>query len=493
LENNFDKIFQYSLLPSESLFKKELLGDFINICHNTQFNTRIGDNMPFSLYLIELMVFMCDLLAINRVNVADINSNDVVVCNCYAFAFYNSGVGKGRTYNILHDLFKPVREKMKENFETKKIALITAIQLQNLPKNQERQEIKEINKQMTYVNSQSDFTRAGIRNIYDAYLYFDKPIGGLFQYFDEFSDYLVSLKGNTLKNDALSAMYGLYDKGKLGGSALADRKIAEMDFFPVNLLGVSHFVTLIEKNIFNEFVGRLNGGLARRSLFACESQKELDLLKNKSKINHRENPLGFLQENDKPFDYESFNYLQNYLIQIIKNSRINNCLILNEDAKIIYKLYVKECKDRAEKTVDKTLSVEKLNRFWKVLKLSAVFHALNSQLNNNIITCNDILQSIYIVEYFGFHLERFLSIIPDTDTDILFNIFNDKIDTWLTVYDIAKHKYFRKINIGNRYPRQWIIDNMKGVIEYAKYNNCELIREKYKFMLRKVGITADEL
>ena len=81
-------------------------------------------------------------------------------------------------------------------------------------------------------------------------------------------------------------------------------------------------------------------------------------------------------------------------------------------------------------------------------------HALNNKFEDNVITVEDIRQAIYIVEYFSFHYERFLTGGGADDIDIILSIFKENKNKWLQMKDLTRHHDFKKLAFKGRTARQ---------------------------------------
>jgi hypothetical protein len=91
------------------------------------------------------------------------------------------------------------------------------------------------------------------------------------------------------------------------------------------------------------------------------------------------------------------------------------------------------------------------------------------------------------MEYLGFHFERFLEVESETDIEILFNILKDKT---MTIHEIIKHKYFKKIELKGRFPASFILENINILTSYAKSKGYELIKKADNISLLQIEVST---
>ena len=462
---NFEDFYDYSLLNLESNFDRFKLGYFVNAFYDNNFNLTSSDNIPFSLYLVGLLPFICRLLTLNQVYISLPNEiNSKIPINCYSFGFFGSGGGKGRVASALSEIMSEYSKRLKNKFDIQRNKLILELQQKGYTQKQESQLIDELKRTFKGNDLLGDITTAGFRSSAEKFSQFEKPIGGIFIIIDEFSEFIRYCMKNELKNDTLTTFFKIYDNGKLAGTQLKEKSYESIDFLPTNIVMTGTYKKLQNGDIGQFFRQKLDEGLARRAIMALPSANEMAFFEKRNNDDYLKNPIEHFnsQKTMNTFIYQN---LKKEIIEIIDNSENLKELKLDEDALLIFYNYKEHCYQRSKNIKDELLKVEMINRFWKALKLAGVYHCLNTKLGTSVLGLDAFRQAIYTVEYFGFHFKRFIENENVLETDYIIKILLENIDKLMTGRDISRHRYFKEIKMGRRTPKQFLKDNTQQIRE----------------------------
>ena len=480
---DFKDYFKYSLLDNENDFNRIYLGDFINKFYDNHVDI---DKIPFSLYLVELLPYVGRILTLNQVHIVHSQQqNKKIPINCYSLAVFKSGGGKGYIKSILDGLFSNYTD-----FELKKVFDARCCQLIQEAHNnpdynavQLKQAIRDLKIEFQGIDSVRDITRAGIRNLGETLKKFDKPTGGVFIYIDEFAKYLNSAKNNDIKNDFISAALEISELGQLEGTILAKEKFEGIKFLPVNMLMATTGNRLMQGDLSKEFIDMLIDGWARRLLIAYPLNDTMSKENSNDGLMF-EDPKLFLQLNKSNWDVESYNSLKLTIDLIIKNSYDRTELYLSDECWELVELYRHYCEYMGKKQKEGSLiQIELLNRHWKALKLVGIIHAIDSKMNNSLISIDEYRKAVYIVEYFSYHLNRLVLGRVYTDIDFLLDVFKDNLDKEIGLNDIYQNPNMRNINLKYKQFTTWFRENIIIIKQELERQGYQLKSKNFKYKL----------
>lgn len=314
------------------------------------------------------------------------NGNDIIL-SYYGINFLPSGWGKDRVPNLINqnlinftqDYMERVIKDYKEEYEQQE-----EYKIRQLDKKQQKQAEFELQQKINnfrYLNTEiHDATVLG--------LYADAEIisrigkGSLFLRIEELGDYIDGITtGNKQKKELFEKLKEISDGRFTATTISGDNKRRTLNNIPVSALLYSdfeNFKTTRNREYLNKM---LRTGISRRSFIFMEEIKPVNQA---------------IPSHEKQRALTEAQQLSEEIRNIFNNIQPNSYLMSDEAHARIDK-YKNECIDKYnEEVVQKNITIQGLDikeSWWKILKLSVVYHILNEP-HNILIRASDIEEAI---------------------------------------------------------------------------------------------------
>lgn len=314
------------------------------------------------------------------------NGNDIIL-SYYGINFLPSGWGKDRVPNLINqnlinftqDYMERVIKDYKEEYEQQE-----EYKIRQLDKKQQKQAEFELQQKINnfrYLNTEiHDATVLG--------LYADAEIisrigkGSLFLRIEELGDYIDGITtGNKQKKELFEKLKEISDGRFTATTISGDNKRRTLNNIPVSALLYSdfeNFKTTRNREYLNKM---LRTGISRRSFIFMEEIKPVNQA---------------IPSHEKQRALTEAQQLSEEIRNIFNNIQPNSYLMSDEAHARIDK-YKNECIDKYnEEVAQKNITIQGLDikeSWWKILKLSVVYHILNEP-HNILIRASDIEEAI---------------------------------------------------------------------------------------------------
>lgn len=314
------------------------------------------------------------------------NGNDTIL-SYYGINFLPSGWGKDRVPNLINqnlinftqDYMERVIKDYKEEYEQQE-----EYKIRQLDKKQQKQAEFELQQKINnfrYLNTEiHDATVLG--------LYADAEIisrigkGSLFLRIEELGDYIDGITtGNKQKKELFEKLKEISDGRFTATTISGDNKRRTLNNIPVSALLYSdfeNFKTTRNREYLNKM---LRTGISRRSFIFMEEIKPVNQA---------------IPSHEKQRALTEAQQLSEEIRNIFNNIQPNSYLMSDEAHARIDK-YKNECIDKYnEEVAQKNITIQGLDikeSWWKILKLSVVYHILNEP-HNILIRASDIEEAI---------------------------------------------------------------------------------------------------
>ena len=450
------------------IYIKKLLSTKENLCFSSGFSVMLAHlSRPLNFYKI-------------NIHLTQESNKPYVPMNIYIMNILSSGGGKGLSNNVMEDLL---------SFEKSKNDFINEVFMSENPSKEDKIILEKL-KSLSKCEILNDATTAGLRNLHKGFkdsinnLNILNDFGSAFYNLEEFADYLET--SGSFQKDFLSSLKEIYDLGNLGGKVLADNVKEPIKKFYVSFVASTTDKTLQENgkvsSLFNQY---LISGNARRSLMAVPGIIEFEKINNKAKKNDGLN-LRELFEATRYNSEDSCDLLRQKISQkvtrfkeMLQNDK--NSIELTSEAYFYYSVYKKYCSRRAENISGSILKVEMENRHWKALKISGLLMLYVEDY------CHEInekyyLEAIKIVEYYSFHLKRFLRNRVMGVADKIAEILIDSIKNGITRKDLMGNNEVNSYRPSNMTSSKFIESQMSEVEELLEHYGyrLEIIKGGYR-------------
>lgn len=314
------------------------------------------------------------------------NGNDIIL-SYYGINFLPSGWGKDRVPNLINqnlinftqDYMERVIKDYKEEYEQQE-----EYKIRQLDKKQQKQAEFELQQKINnfrYLNTEiHDATVLG--------LYADAEIisrigkGSLFLRIEELGDYIDGITtGNKQKKELFEKLKEISDGRFTATTISGDNKRRTLNNIPVSALLYSdfeNFKTTRNREYLNKM---LRTGISRRSFIFMEEIKPVNQA---------------IPSHEKQRALTEAQQLSEEIRNIFNNIQPNSYL-MSEEAHARIDKYKNECIDKYnEEVAQKNITIQGLDikeSWWKILKLSVVYHILNEP-HNILIRASDIEEAI---------------------------------------------------------------------------------------------------
>lgn len=314
------------------------------------------------------------------------NGNDIIL-SYYGINFLPSGWGKDRVPNLINqnlinftqDYMERVIKDYKEEYEQQE-----EYKIRQLDKKQQKQAEFELQQKINnfrYLNTEiHDATVLG--------LYADAEIisrigkGSLFLRIEELGDYIDGITtGNKQKKELFEKLKEISDGRFTATTISGDNKRRTLNNIPVSALLYSdfeNFKTTRNREYLNKM---LRTGISRRSFIFMEEIKPVNQA---------------IPAHEKQRALTEAQQLSEEIRNIFNNIQPNSYL-MSEEAHARIDKYKNECIDKYnEEVAQKNITIQGLDikeSWWKILKLSVVYHILNEP-HNILIRASDIEEAI---------------------------------------------------------------------------------------------------
>ena len=437
---------------------------------------KINPNVPKSV-LLQMCIAIFSKIACSRRVKLD-NKLNFAYPNIYSMTFARSGIGKDKPLADLRLATKPYEADLTQRkgsyYYVKKQKLLT--EAQNISDERKKENFIREGMVRPLIETFGNATR-------EAYYltrqdWREANFGGTFVLMSEFGDYFSD--PSPVKHDFLSGIMESYD-GFMGAKIIKseipqdEETVNGLDPCPSVCLLFTSPDKLLDAKYQPKFHDFLASGWARRS-FICFPHED-EMVKNttiKSSKDAFFEEVAEQMENDK-VAFSEVTKLQDFISYFLVNHKnpFAGKMYNTDNVWFFLKSYEKYNQLRAAVISNRILSIEIAGRHWKAFKLSGVIAAFAHPEVKEILH-EDFCQAVYITEFFGNQLARFLDQAVESKTNKLFDYLNDRKDTWFTSSELLETCFTPKHGFS-----KWLKDQMPIIDELCVLNNCNLETEKF--------------
>ena len=438
---------------------------------------------PQSAILNNLNSVCARVAQINRAKVHIRAENTIVPSNYYGITFMPSGDSKDKTTRYLNNnCFKDVLRLLEIKNEDTYNAWVEQIEreadLNCKSEKAKMQYIKE-NTPRNIVSVIGDAT-------YEAFLEARKTLkkanyNSTYVYISEFGNYIST--GNTSRDELITSLVEAYDFGDTQAKIIKSEKIAiNLYSIPSIFFAHSSLSGLRNESYKEKLLNILDSGLARRAYICFPDRNETPKLTINSLEEYREK----ISKTQKAI--EQLQAWNDFFLQVYHKTKTGSTFTITEEAYnkfIAYKLYNSEIAEKFNPYDNEGLRSEAKNRFWKALKLAGIYACI-SHPDQKTVEKEDMLQAIYVTEFFGRYYTKFYKQENITDSEKLLGFFIENLGKLITKSQIRKQRFVHKDKFSN-----WFSENFDEAVILAEKQGykLEIIRgsgNSQKFVLNKI-------
>lgn len=398
----------------------------------------------------------------------------------YGINFISSGASKDYTLNLFNDHLIPfigdflhnTIDEYKYFFEQEELKKISL--LNGKEKKQAEIELHQKLNNFRYVNTETD--DATILGIYkDASILNTIGKGSLFIRIGELGDYIDGVtSGNKLKKELFEKLKEMYDGRITVASIGGDNFRPTLRDISVNAFLYSDFENFKSQKNSEYFFKILKTGMARRSFIFMD---ELSLL-------------------NKPIDFK------------IKNEALTNASILSKDLEYIFENinneaycfdidtskaiddYSRSCIDEYNKEVKKNnISIKGLDikeSYWKISKLSVVYHILNNP-TDKLIRVDDFLEALEFYKEISKSFNLLLESKADTPQERLIKYILETEKEIIKMGDLRNKRF-----VNDTYFKKWFDEIIEDIQEELRINHNTTLIIEGKKIIKKNNPNLDD-
>lgn len=431
------------------------------------------NRLPFDNGVLLSCFTIADILNTNRVLI-EIREDDFVPPTIMPITFGNSGTGKdknrkdmAKTIPFLYEFKQDMEDKFRKN---KKHELEKEAEEEGLKNTKLKAYVKDNMPRSLYSDITSTSTPEGLASVHEALN--DAGFGSITWYDSEISDTMARYKSGTPLDDLITMIKESADVGEFRSKVIKGNKVLKAcGKVPVNAWIHGAIDEDRGKDLFKNF---LQLGFARRSIINFIGRGQVDNRTIEEMEEHEEQAL-----KNKKFIVSSFKELHERVkVDPFVKYGGSKVIKLNADTRRLYLEYKQVCYNKrieAPGYTNKILKDDLANRFFKAIKLAAIFAVQNH--DELVIRKKDLEDAIYVIEYFGKYLEDFLGMRMDSDLTIAEHMIislNNRGEMKRT--DFYKESYFPK-SMGKQ----------KIIFEQAINIAEEMLEEEGKMIVEEKG------
>lgn len=451
----------------------------------------IKNNICFSSALIVILCHLSRPLNWFKFNIflyQEANKPHIPI-NVYGMNILKSGGGKGLTTNTMNSLL---------SFKTIQNQYIDSI-IPCDPTEEDKECINQL-RLVAGAEIQDSATTAGLRGVNKILkncfeqLNVKNPFGSVFFNLEEFADTLEN--ATNFDKDFLSTLKNLYDLGNTGAKAISETIKEAIDQFGVSFLASTTEKTLQENpKISKAFNNYLISGNARRSLLSMPCIDEVRALEERQQNNDNMSLLEW-HEKTRYKEDEQVDVLKRRIYAILnrfvrlKQNNTTDILVAN-DTYFYYRVYKAYCNEIKEQINSEILKVEMESRAWKALKISGILLLYCSEQDELLITPDVFLNAVKIVEYYGFHLKRYLNNRVRGCADKIVELLIDS-KCAITQTELAHNNEILSYNNKGETPVKFLKGQLEDVEQILNNKGYELVCEKTGYRKKVVVYAAIE-
>lgn len=462
---------------------------------------KLIDSTPMSTLLQALNAKLAHVFQMNRLSFETLKDKKVCPVNYYGITFLRSGGGKDIVVNTIDDYLLPRSiEKFNSIAEKKYSNLLEKIKGDadfSRKTDTARDRFIELHGPRNFNFSISDGTSEGLYA--DRLQYKHADFAGTFFKCSEFGSFLQSI--SDFRNQFLSLIIEVYDFGNNEGKTIKGNKSVEaIKGVPHSMLAYSSLEPFKDTSTYARMIENFNKGLGRRSFVCYPGNDEFRKIKSET--------FQELKETEKKnidIAIPVLNHYEGFIfkaLQLTETNDSNFVLKFSERAKdliLAYKYYNSNSFSDKELENLKGGFIEEIGgRYWKVQKLSCIFHVINCIKNDLEFSLSEVNetavgQAIYQAEFFGKYFNKFYDFKNESDFMKLYFYLKKHDNKWIPTCDIRQQNF-----ANNTYFKKWLDENLEICDEYAHKKGEQILSDKYgrngtKYKLvRIVDIGKDE-
>lgn len=412
--------------------------------------------------------------------------NNEVPCNLYSLIILWSWEWKDRTIsqieeNLLKYYSKTFDEDNKKQYEevleeVKKEAedkhwWKKSVMNEYIKRNEPRELIKEIARwTLEWIMSQRDQLQK-------------LDIWSTFVHIKEYWSFLKTLSKDDTKREFIEIIIELFDLWNYWWKSIKwEKKTWWTKWIPNNFIAHTSFNSIINPQCYEMQLEYNRLWFARRSLFCLPNKDEIV---DKIQFNSLDEKIKYIINTEKNV-YKEAEDLSKYFLKafqaikpttwfwvVTKNMCFNSVYKLTDESFYTYQVYKELCFIRSNELVwrfknDEWFKWEIKNRYWKAIKLAWIIACINHP-DIKTVEKQDVLQAVYLIEYFWQHFIK------------LYHL--DLSDDISKLYDLLKEKEFSKFEIRSTWIIQW--RNFKSIFESMISEIEELCTYKWDILIKK--------
>lgn len=404
---------------------------------------------PFEMAELLATFHIAKLMCINRVKIVIPEAEINTFPNMYCTLFGESGAGKNTTKEMMDSLSSFLisdMDKMEEDFridEEKK--LIDEADLKGMKDAKQKAYADERMPRSMYSQIDSNSTPEGLSSVHEV---LDKAgFGAITWYETEVTGMMLRNKPGSQLSILTDLFIDAYDNGKLKNKIIkGEKKTKKYDVVPY--MAWLHGA-LDDEHGKEPFKNLLTTGLARRAVFCMLKPEKPD---HRTKEQIKADQKAALAEKDFiKKNLEDIYVRTKCALKYGKNSghRYKELHLEDEETLDYFNEMVREYKNKALSLPQKTSRIiknELAGRWWKILKVSAVFAVQNH--NDLVIKISDLEQAKSAMDEYGEDLGKFLGLRVQSELTIAEQMLESLETGPMKTTDFYKQSYFPKHRSG---------------------------------------------
>lgn len=401
---------------------------------------------------------LCQMVASKNVKFKQYKHSLPLVLSYYGINFLQSGSQKDYVIDLIDKYILDFLPKKANEYIAKykeKIIEGYYLQIQNDKKRDKKIEEFEATLRPPQINI-SDATTSAI--YLEASQISKIGMGSLFIKISELGDYIDAIvKGDQQKKDFFEKLKDIYDGKIMPRLVLIDKREALYNI-PVQILLYSDFDNLLDEKTSDYFKRILKTGMARRCF--------IYIPKTKRKFNQS---VGWeKKEQNQKYICDIAKQLEQIYDAIPENAIYE----FNEESKTLLEKYKNECIERHNNLIDEEedsiVLIDLKESFWKITKLSVVYHVINYP-KSTLITVESIEKAIDFYSEISQYLHILLDKKAKTAEDNLYKFLTRHFMKRTTIY--KKEIRDKKFVNGNNFSK-WFneifpdLESFYNLVEY---------------------------